>query len=110
MILKENSIIEIEKEVYRVLDINLKNEDVIIINLNKNKWPEVINYDYLINLLDIGTAKFIEKFDEKLYGVLSDYEKYIEKINFAYEIVRFLEEKSLEKEIYYKQCRGELID
>ncbi|MDK0574164.1 DDE-type integrase/transposase/recombinase [Clostridium perfringens] len=110
MILKENSIIERDKEVYRVLDINVKNEDVIIISLNKNKWPETINYDYLIKLIDNGVVRVTESFNEKLNVVLSNDEKYIEKMNFAYEIVRFLEEKSSEKEIYYKNYRGALID
>ena len=110
MILKENSIIERDKEVYRVLDINVKNEDVIIISLNKNKWPETINYDYLIKLIDNGVVRVTESFNEKLNVVLSNDEKYIEKMNFSYEIVRFLEEKSSEKEIYYKNYRGALID
>lgn len=109
MVFKENMLIKIDNDIYRLIDTDINRRNIFIININKKyEWNKVIEEGNLEKLFEIGEAKEVE--DKTL--IISDNElteEMIKKRNFYYEVVSFLMKSSPDYEIYYRGLREPII-
>lgn len=109
MVFKENMLIKIDNDVYRLIDTDINKRNIFIININKKyEWNKVIEEGKLEKLFEIGEAKEVD--DKTL--IISDNElteEMIKKRNFYYEVVSFLMKISSDYEIYYRGLREPII-
>lgn len=110
MVLKENMLLNINDEVFRVLDVHPQRNVIFIINMEKNIWPQEINTEILNGYIDTGVAKQIDNDEYKT--LLNDddlTELMLEKRDFAFEIVNYIYEFNQGFQIYVSKYRGIII-
>lgn len=111
MIYKENMIIKIEDDEFRIVDFDKDRNNLFLININKKcSLPFAMHSEQLDELFKDNKAKeIIEKV--MLLSVNTNVnEKLIKKRDFYYEIVCFLFSKSKNYEIYYRDARTTIIN
>lgn len=111
MVLKENMLIKINNEDFRVLDVDPQRCVIFIINMKKNIWPQEVNSKILNDYFDTSVAKEIDNDDYKTLLDEDDLtELMIEKRDFAFEIVSFIHERNEGFQIYISKYRGNIIN
>lgn len=111
MIYKENMIIEIEDDEFRVVDYDKKRDNLFLININKKSaLPTVVNLSTMEELFKTGKAKEISDNKISLGTSCNVSNKMIEKRDFYYEIICFIFSRSTDYEIYYRANRTPIIN
>ena len=111
MIYRENMIIKIEDDEFRIVDFDKDRDNLFLINMNKKcSLPVAFSAIGLEELFNEGKAKEITDNKMLLNFNKNASEKLIEKRNFYYEIICFLFNRSNNYEIYYKGERTEIIN
>lgn len=111
MIYKENMIIKIEDDEFRVVDYDKKRDNLFLININKKSaLPTVVNLSTMEELFKTGKAKEISDNKISLGTSCNISKKMIEKRDFYYEIICFIFSRSTDYEIYYRANRTPIIN
>lgn len=111
MIYKENMIIKIENEEFRIIDYDKERNNLFLINIDKKcSLPVAINSMILEELFKEGKAKEIIENKMLLSSNKNINQKLIDKRDFYYEIICFLFNSSKNHEIYYKDARTAIIN
>ncbi len=111
MIYKENMIIAIEEDEFRIVDYDKEQDNLFLINMNKKcSLPIAFTTSTLEELFETGKAKEINS-NKILLSISSNvHKKLIEKRDFHYEIICFLYNISPNYEIYYRDTRTSIIN
>lgn len=111
MIFKENMILKLGNEEYRIVGSDtFRNNIFIIVLCEQIRWPQIINQENLEELfrrneaIEIKIDKFIDIKNIKITDEMA------KKRDFNYEVICYLISNSPEYEIYYKKSRKSVID
>lgn len=110
MYISENMLIQYDdKTVLRIIDVDNINKNLLVINMEEEKMPYVFPLEKIYADIENKKAKVIEdnyirKISDDDIGI-----KEREKRDFAWEVLKFLLDKSKEKELYFSKYRSPLI-
>lgn len=110
MIFKENMILKLGNEEYRIVGSDTFRNNIFIIELcEKIRWPQVMNEENLEELFLINEAVEVksDRFMEINNFEITD--EMAQKRDFYYKVICFLIKNSTEHEIYYKKSRKSIL-
>lgn len=111
MIYRENMIIKIEEDEFRIVDFDKDRDNLFLINIDKKcSLPFAMSSEQLYGLFKENKAKEILGKGMLLTDNINVKARLLEKRDFYYEIVCFLFGKSKNYEIYYRDARTVIIN
>lgn len=111
MIYRENMVVKIEEDEFRICDFDKCRDNLFLININKKSvLPNVVNSSIMEELFKTDKAKEILDNKISLGASCNISKKMIEKRDFYYEIICFIFSRSTDYEIYYRAKRTSIIN
>ena len=109
MIYKENMLIQIENEKFRIIDYDKNRDNLCVINMNKKcSMPFTVSAHEIQELFNKGEIKEIG--DNSIYANKILNKKLLDKRDFYYQIICFMFSKNEKNELYYKDTRASIIN
>lgn len=108
--LKENMILKIEEEDYRIIDFDTKNFKYFLISMKDNSWPIEVHLDVIEEMFNEDKIK-VDKSDKYPSIVLQNIkDELIRRRDYIFEIVMHLQSKNNNFELYRKKGRKPIIE
>ncbi len=109
MIYKENMLIQIENEKFRIVDYDKARNNLCLINMNKKcPMPFVVSAYKIEELFNKDEAQ--EVVDNRIYANKILNKKLLNKRDFYYEIICFIFNRNINYKLYYKDTRISIIN
>lgn len=109
MIYKENMLIQIENEKFRIVDYDKFRNNLCFINMDKKcSMPFVVSVYKIEELFNKDEAQ--EVADNRIYTNKILNKKLLDKRDFYYQIICFILNRNINYELYYKDTRSVIIN